>query len=298
MYNLSDNFSRYLPADQQARAWGWRLIDAGKQTLNPNAPYPSKGHPKSYLFDKDGRRTLDEFQIVFIASGSGDFESASTPKTTIPEGTALLLFPGEWHRYQPSKTSGWTEYWLGFGGREAERIMQSFFSPLEPIIPVGTPDALILHLQQILHWLHQPVTSKEQILASHIPMTLALLRSIILTEEVVHKSDAELVMQAKAEMLTQLHGRTELQALAKTLGTSYSRFRFAFKKETGYSPRQYENIMKLNRSRDLLLRENKSVSETADTLAYSSVYYFSRAFKKHFGQSPQQWVRKKRSREK
>ncbi len=56
--------------------------------------------------------------------------------------------------------------------------------------------------------------------------------------------------------------------------------------------------MKLNRSRDLLLRENKSVSETADTLAYSSVYYFSRAFKKHFGQSPQQWVRKKRSREK
>jgi AraC-like DNA-binding protein len=68
-------------------------------------------------------------------------------------------------------------------------------------------------------------------------------------------------------------------------------FRFAFKKQTGYSPREYENMMKLNRARDLLRREQKSISETADALGYSSAYYFSRAFKKQFGQSPQQWLR-------
>ena len=295
MPNHSTSFSRYLPTDQQAREWGWRLIDAGRQTLNPNAPYPNKGHPQSYLFDNDGRRTLDEFQIVFIASGSGHFESASTPSTTISPGTALLLFPGEWHRYRPSKTSGWTEYWLGFGGREATRIMQSFFNQKEPIVPVGQPDALIQHFHQILHWLQQPVAAKEQILASHIPTALALLRSSMLTDEVTHNSDAELVMQAKAEMLTQLTGRTDLEALASALGISYSRFRFAFKRQTGYSPREYENMMKLNRARDLLRREQKSVSETADILGYSSVYYFSRAFKKQFAQSPQQWLRGKTS---
>ena len=289
----SDNFSRYLPTDQQAREWGWRLIDAGRQTLKPNAPYPNPGHPQSYLFDKDGRRTLDEFQIVFIASGNGYFESASTPGTTIPSGTALLLFPGEWHRYQPSKSSGWTEYWLGFGGREAERIMRSFFTPQNPVMPVRQPDVLIQHFHQILHWLQQPVAAKEQILASHIPLALALLRSNMLTDEVTHNSDAELVMRAKAGILTQLTGRTDLEALARSLGISYSRFRFAFKRETGYSPREYENLMKLNRARDLLLREQKCVSETADALAYSSVYYFSRAFKKQFGESPKQWLRKR-----
>lgn len=108
-----------------------------------------------------------------------------------------------------------------------------------------------------------------------------------------HNSDAELVIRAKAEMLTHLTDRTDLEALASALGISYSRFRFAFKKQTGYSPREYENMMKLNRARDLLLREQKSVSETADTLAYSSVYYFSRVFKKQFGQSPQQWLLQK-----
>jgi AraC-like DNA-binding protein len=292
MSDQVNSFSRYLPVDQQARAWGWRLIDAGRQTLVPEAPYPNKGHPQSYLFDNDGRRTLDEFQIVFIASGNGNFESASTPSTAVEPGTALLLFPGEWHRYRPNKTNGWTEYWLGFGGREATRIMQSFFRPQEPIIAVSQPDALIQHFQQILHWLQQPVAAKEQILASHVPLALALLRSSSLTDEVTHNSDAELVIRAKAEILTHLTDRTDLKALASALGISYSRFRFAFKKQTGYSPREYENIMKLNRARDLLLREQKSVSETADTLAYSSVYYFSRAFKKQFGQSPQQWLRR------
>ncbi|MDB2358270.1 AraC family transcriptional regulator [Opitutales bacterium] len=293
MSDQVNSFSRYLPVDQQARAWGWRLIDAGRQSLIPESPYPNEGHPQSYLFDNDGRRTLDEFQIVFIASGSGHFESASTPSTVVEPGTALLLFPGEWHRYRPSKTSGWTEYWLGFGGREATRIMQSFFRPQEPIIAVSQPDALIQHFQQILHWLQQPVAAKEQILASHVPLALALLKSSSLTDEVTHNSDAELVIRAKAEMLTHLTDRTDLEALASALGISYSRFRFAFKKQTGYSPREYENMMKLNRARDLLLREQKSVSETADTLAYSSVYYFSRVFKKQFGQSPQQWLLQK-----
>ena len=295
MHQGTDSFSRYLPTDQQAREWGWRLIDAGKQTLIPDAPYPDKGHPQSYLFDKDGRRTLDEFQIVFIASGSGTFESASVPQTAIQPSTALLLFPGEWHRYRPDKECGWTEYWLGFGGREADRIMRSFFSPQHPIVSVEQPEALIQHFHQLLHWLQQPVAAIEQILASHIPLALALLRSSSLTDEVAHNSDAELVMQAKAEMLTHLTNRTDLEALAHELGISYSRFRFAFKKQTGYSPREYENMMKLNRARDLLRREQKSVSETANALGYSSVYYFSRAFKKQFNQSPQQWLRGKTS---
>ena len=290
-----ESFSRYLPTDQQAKRWGWRLTDAGRQHISPGNEYPSAGHPISYLFDTDGRRTLEEFQIVYIASGSGVFESQSHTKTNISAGTALLLFPHEWHRYAPDPKTGWTEYWIGFGGREAQRIMDSFFSPKSPLVIVNQPDELIQHLHQILGWLGQTVTSKEQILASHIPLALALLKSGDTLNESASNSDDELVRLAKAKMLEHLADRTDLQQLACTLGVSYSRFRFAFKKQTGYSPREYENVIKLNRARDLLLRERRTVSEASSQLGYSSVYYFSRAFKKHFKQSPQQWLKRQRT---
>lgn len=285
-----DSFSRYLPSDQQAKAWGWRLVHAGRQNVAPHSKYPSKGHPLDYLFDSDGRRTLDEYQIVYISRGSGTFESARQAKTIVRAGEAMLLFPGEWHHYQPTPETGWSEYWIGFRGREADRVMQSFFSAENPICTVGQSDALIQHFSQILHWLQQAVPAKEQILASHVPLALAFLKSGALTKDSPQSKDSELVIQAKATMLANLETNTDLEALAQALGVSYSRFRFAFKRQTGYAPRAFENIIKLNRARDLLSREQYSVSETANTLGFSTVYYFSRAFKKHFGQSPQQWL--------
>lgn len=284
------NFSQYLPTDQQAKAWGWRLVHAGRQIVPPNSDYPDKGHPLDYLFDKDGRRTLEEFQIVFIARGSGTFESHSQSKTEVVAGDALLLFPNEWHRYRPSEETGWSEYWVGFRGQEAERIIEAFFSPNQAVCKVGLSDAIIQHFDQILHWLRKPVAAKEQILASHIPLILAFLKSGALPQENSLSKDSEIVLQAKATMLANLETQTNLEALAKDLGVSYSRFRFAFKKQTGYSPREFENMIKLNRSRDLLLREGMSVTETAIALGYSTVYYFSRAFKKQFGQSPKKWL--------
>ena len=84
--------------------------------------------------------------------------------------------------------------------------------------------------------------------------------------------------------------RMSQEATARSLGVSYSKFRSLFKDQTGYSPREYENLIKLNRSRDLLQAGNHTVSATAEALGYASVYYFSRAFKRQFGVSPKKWL--------
>lgn len=285
-----ESFSRYLPPDKQSRHWGWRLLDAGRQAIPPGSPYPSPGHPVSYLFGKAGRRTLDEFQIIFISAGSGTFESKSTRLTKVGAGDALLLFPNEWHRYSPDIETGWNEYWLGFRGQDAERVMGTFFEPASPIRHPAQTDEIIRLFDQLLHWLKYPVAGIEQVLASHVPLILAFLQSGSLNRNASSLDNSQVAQVAKSRILQNIASRTDLTELAQSLGVSYSKFRALFKEQTGYSPREFENLIKLNRARDLLQSGNYSVSATADALGYTSVYYFSRAFKRQFGQSPRNWL--------
>jgi AraC-like DNA-binding protein len=291
MQSQPDTFSRYLPVETRAKKWGWHLKDAGRQHIAPGAPYPGTGHPLGYLFGSDGKRILDEYQVVLIATGGGTFESGSQPRRNIRAGDALILFPGEWHRYKPDPETGWTEYWAGFKGTEAERIMASFFSPESPVQRGSMGAELIRQFDRLIQWLKKSIPERELILASHIPLILSFLIAGRHQSTSSDDADARLVRSAKAHMLENLSHKTDLEELAKSLGTSYSRLRSVFKKQTGFAPRQFENMVKMNRSKDLLLSGNYNISKTAEALGYSSVFYFSRAFRKAFGRSPKDWVR-------
>lgn len=285
------SLSRYFPPDPAASGWGWRILDTGRQAIAPYASYPNATHPSGYLFEADGRRTLDEFQIVFIESGTGEFESNQVTQTEVKAGSALLLFPGEWHRYRPHPETGWHEVWVGFRGADATRVMHQFFQARQAVLHTQRSSELSDLFDRLLHWAAQDTAGRDQIAASHIPLILAFLKAEQEDRIQAENSDASIVRRAKTAMLRQLDQRTDLEQLARNLGCSYSRFRFAFKRQTGHAPREFENRIKLNRSRDLLLHNHLSVSETADALGFSSVYYYSRAFKRAFGQSPQQWLK-------
>jgi len=285
-----DSFTRYLPVSSQSVRWGWHLIDAGRQHVPANASYPSKGHPLSYQFNSKGERVLEEYQVIYIASGKGTFSSSSTGERNVEAGDTLLLFPGEGHRYAPDPETGWNEYWMGFSGTDAKRVMEAFFSPQDPVQRSPHTGDLTRLFDQLLHWLASPVSGAPQLLASHIPMILAFLKAG--TNE--SSDDASLVQQAKMHLLSDLSQRTDLQALSRELGTSYSHLRATFKKHTGYAPREFENMIKLKRAHDLLLSGNYNVSRTAEALGFNSLHYFSRVFRKAYGQSPQAWLQQNR----
>ena len=72
-----------------------------------------------------------------------------------------------------------------------------------------------------------------------------------------------------------------------SLSTSY--FRRLFKEVTGYSPIQYQNRIKINRAKDLILSGECNVSEAAFAVGFDNVFYFSRLFKKLTGINPSEF---------
>lgn len=68
-------------------------------------------------------------------------------------------------------------------------------------------------------------------------------------------------------------------------------FRKLFKKYYGIPPMKYINDMRIRRAKELLGTQSMSVQETSCAVGFTSLYSFSRAFKKSTGQPPSYFKR-------
>ena len=78
--------------------------------------------------------------------------------------------------------------------------------------------------------------------------------------------------------------------LARRAGMSRAVFHRRFKAATNFSPLQFIKALRLSHAA-MEIVGGKAVSQAADAVGYASASQFSREFRRHFGQSPRQWVK-------
>ena len=66
-------------------------------------------------------------------------------------------------------------------------------------------------------------------------------------------------------------------------------FRRLFKEVFSTSPGDYLNVLRVERAKDLLSNKQLTISEVAEQSGYSSVYYFSKIFRRKAGETPSQY---------
>ena len=83
-----------------------------------------------------------------------------------------------------------------------------------------------------------------------------------------------------------------VEELAERSGLSPAYFRRLFKQVTGFTPVQYQNRVKVDKAKDLLLSGECNVSEAAATVGVENVFYFSRLFKQIASVNPSEFIRR------
>ncbi|KAA6310847.1 HTH-type transcriptional activator RhaS, partial [termite gut metagenome] len=71
----SDQNIRYIVANEKDMRWGLTVCSIGFQQIAPHEVYPPKCHPESYFFSTDKGRVLNEYQLIYITRGGGEFRS-------------------------------------------------------------------------------------------------------------------------------------------------------------------------------------------------------------------------------
>lgn len=281
---------KYLRVNARDEEWGIVITTVGYQYVAPHESYPLSKHPDSYNFKSEGKRTLNEYQLVYITRGEGFFTSRSCPMTHIEAGTMLLLFPGEWHKYYPNPQTGWDEHWVGFRGCHIDnRVKSHFFTPDHCLFKIGTDDKIIDLYHGIMEKAEREKAGFQQIISS---IVLHLLGSVYYKELNRSFNDSvmvDVINRARIMMKEDRSGNLSPQSIAERLNVGYSLFRREFKRYSGISPGQYQQQVKLARAKELLTSSSLSIAEIAFELNFECVGQFSTFFRRKEGITPSEF---------
>ena len=291
METKNTNHFNYLTVTDMDKKWGLYLTTCGFQSIPPSSvnPYLSI-HPSAYGFNTKRGRILDEFQLLFIVHGTGWFESAHMQRTKISSGNIILLFPGEWHTYSNDLEKGWDEFWVGFDGINVRNMLNSgFFTMADPVFKIGIDDEFISFYKSIIDYAEQEAVGYQQVASSIVRHMLGLLyfknqNSLYSDSEVVEK-----VNQARIIIRDNICNKISPADVAERLGLGYSWYRRAFKKYAGVSTTQFQLQIRLQKSKELLLNSNLSVSEIAYKLTFDTPGQFSTFFRQKSGMTPKEF---------
>jgi len=286
------SFHRYLLADSKDRDWGIYATSAGYVAIDPGAPYPPPGHPKSHAFNWEEGRQLDELQVHFITRGNGLFESAAEggrPRK-IGAGGAFVLFPGVWHRYAPLPQTGWLEYWIALKGDYVDQLLRrKLFSPSHPVFTPSDSSPLLRLFTEVVACLRHHPVGTSRVLGSLAGLILAELQTGTVAVPPAGNRTELLVHEAKLMLGQHLEEEVDLEVMAKKLSVGYHWLRRAFKQETGQSLHQYRLQLRLSRAKVLLKNSDATVEQIAQQTGFADPYYFSQIFKRKTGLPPTSW---------
>jgi AraC-like DNA-binding protein len=285
MKKAKDEF-RFLPVSPRDQQWGLYVTAVGHETVPPGGSYPFQGHSKSHDWVWRRGRVLQEYAVQYVIQGQGEFESKSTGVQKIEAGSALLLFPGVWHRYRPLKGVGWEAYWVVFQGEYADQLQdRGFLTPESPVLSVGHDDSVLHAFSTLLHRAGSESHGSQPLLAAGTLEIVAGILNGVRCQQMSSRIQ-EIIRRAKAALESSPDDRPTMNALVEELGVSPSYFYQIFKEHTGLSPYQYRLQWQMSHAKELLHHSEISVQQIAQTVKFHSVYQFAKTFKKKTGMTP------------
>jgi AraC-like DNA-binding protein len=279
-------FRKYFdqPNDALQSSLGIQILNVGHHIHPKDTIYPDISHPENYYFDWEKGRNLSEYQLLYIHEGEGYFEANGLKPHKIEAGTIVLLYPGVWHRYSPTKNTGWEEYWVGFTGSYAHYLLeQNCFSPQNPIIKVGFNNEFLETFSKLIASTDTLEDGTRKMASFFLIQLLGIVYASALISKRTQSKKEEIINKILAHIHQNFNETIDFQEQSNTHNVSYVWFRKAFKEILGTSPTQYQLMLKVRKAEQMIKDSNLTLTEIAYATGFESVFYFSKLFKQKMG---------------
>ena len=228
------------------------------------------------------RPSYDSFLVLYVVRGRG-YCYLDGQRVELGVGSLVLLDCYLPHRY--GTDTGWEIYWIHFDGRMARDTFEAVAQTRRQVIlPKNTYHAAHA-LERIYTMFHVDKRISEALISKNITSILTEFLVYELPEEGVpeHSTRIEEVLSYINEHIDQ---PLTLDSLAQRVSLSPFYFSRVFRKETGYTLREYMINTRINAARFYLRTTELSLKEISYRCGYGSDSTFCTTFKRITGMTP------------
>jgi AraC-like DNA-binding protein len=241
-------------------------------------------------------RTFSYYAFNYTLNGRGVYRDHRSKALPVGRGDISLFFPRIPHGCGTAAGEFWDELWFEFEGPAFDLMRRTgLLDPAKPVHHTEDCDYWFRRFFQIIPPLHlRQQMAPQVIVARFVSVLTDILANSKSAEEPV-TSKAGWVDTACQLLSSHEHAPAEhVAAVARKLGFSYETFRKKFRDAVGIAPGQFHLEARIDRAAALLHQGRHNVKEIAAQLNFCDEFYFSRCFKRRFGQSPRHFQRRVR----
>lgn len=224
--------------------------------------------------------------IHYVISGRGYFNDH-----TIVAGQAFIVYKNDFCEYYPDRDDPWTYIWIRLEGDDSENLLRRCALPERSgFFSFDYTDRLTQIAKAVFNE-KSPLLTNRMLGEATAKMILSLNSSPERDDN--SPCDVGWVSKAKEYIASNYHRRLKVEQIASELHIDRQYLRNLFFKHEGMSTKEYLDRYRMEKAAELLKLKDTTVYIVALSVGYSDALSFSKAFKKHYGASPSQYIASK-----
>lgn len=250
-------------------------------------------YPNATYHCRTREEGCEQHILIYCVDGDG-WCDINGKKQEIHENEYIIIPARTPHSYGAKEGNNWSIYWVHFQGSLAMYLADGAQIPQKICTNQSSRienrnnlfDEIINTLMTSFDIEHLRYSSS---LLYHYLASIRYLQTYREARPATQSQDKEAQDVVKAAihyMKENIERKLKLEDIVKYIGYSQSHFSFIFKNETGCSPINYLNNLKIKRACKLLKETTMKINQISCRLGIEDSLYFSRLFTKAVGMSP------------
>lgn len=242
-----------------------------------------------HIIAKDKKTTAEnpyDYSLMYAESDI-EFSKTGNEKFKFPSGSIIIFKPGESNNIL-FENSDFPEFYTMHFETDGNSLFEKLgFKTSFPYFLQHSPATKNIFEKIILELKQKPIMYEKKTVNYFEILLIDFYRKINdCSKKMLYSKD---IAPAFYAIQYNFHISYSLEEYAKMCSMSKYHFSRVFKNFTGFSPIEYRNNIRIERSKGMLADSSRAIETIAEQVGYSNAHYFSEAFKNAVKVSPTEY---------